>query len=157
MQNASFDPGLTQQFTAPLTRVINADGSFNVLRRGVTWRDFHPYLQLINMGWPRFLSTLFVVYLAVNLAFACVYFALGPGALQGGDTPTEAARFLNGFFFSAHTLSTVGYGSISPKGVLGNTVASIESMVGVLAFAVATGLLYGRVSRPSARIGFSRN
>src|SRR5688572_3213293 len=30
-------------------------------------------------------------------------------------------------------------------------------MIGILAFAIATGLLYGRVSRPSARISFSQN
>ena len=34
-----FDPGLTQQFNAPLRRVINKDGSFNVHRRGTTWHD----------------------------------------------------------------------------------------------------------------------
>src|ERR1041385_3572246 len=151
MQNASFDPGLTQQFTAPLSRVINKDGSFNVLRRGSTWRDFHPYLHLINMGWTQFLFTLFVAYLLVNIGFAWVYFALGPEALQGAGADTEAGRFLNGFFFSTHTLSTVGYGSISPKGTAGNIVASLESMIGVLAFAVATGLLYGRVSRQIGR------
>jgi len=156
MLNPSFDPGLTQQFTAPLSRVINKDGSFNVLRRGGTWRDFHPYLYLINMSWPRFLLTIFIAYLLVNVGFAWLYFALGPGALQGGEASSEAARFINGFFFSAHTLSTVGYGSISPKGIGGNVVASLESMLGVLAFAVATGLLYGRVSRPSSRLGFSR-
>src|SRR5437667_9864537 len=156
MQNPSFDPGLTQQFTAPLSRVINKDGSFNVHRRGGTWRDHHPYLHLISMSWTSFLATLFLVYLLLNLLFAWVYFALGPDALQGAGAPTEAGRFLDGFFFSAHTLSTVGYGSISPKGTGGNIVASLESMVGVLSFAVATGLLYGRVSRPSARFGFSR-
>src|SRR5262249_40969784 len=113
-------------------------------------------LHLLNMSWAQFLSTLFLVYLAVNLFFAGVYFAIGPDALQGGDAPSEGARFINGFFFSAHTLSTVGYGSISPKGILGNIVASLESLLGVLSFAIATGLLYGRISRPSARFGFSR-
>jgi inward rectifier potassium channel len=38
-----------------------------------------------------------------------------------------------------------------------NVVSSFESLLGVLGFAVATGLLYGRVSRPSARFGFSEN
>jgi inward rectifier potassium channel len=52
-------------------------------------------------------------------------------------------------------LSTVGYGSISPKSLESNIVAALESLVGVLGFAVATGLLFGRVSRPSAKIGFS--
>ena len=54
MEKPSFDPGLTQQFTVPLRRVINQDGTFNVHRRGTTWRDFHPYLHLINLGWTGF-------------------------------------------------------------------------------------------------------
>jgi len=157
MQNPSFDPGLTQQVTAPLRRVINRDGKFNVRRRGTTWRDIHPYLHLVNMTWPRFLATLFVGYVAINTLFAAVYFALGPDQLAGADAPTELGRFLNGFFFSSHTLSTVGYGNISPKGMAANVVAAFEALVGVLGFAVATGLLFGRVSRPSARIGFSEN
>ncbi len=157
MQKASFDPGLTQQFTAPLRRVINKDGSFNVHRRGATWRDIHPYLHLINLSWPAFLGALFLGYLAANTLFAGVYFAIGTDQLQGSAAPTALGRFLNAFFFSAHTLSTVGYGSIYPKGLAANSVAAFESLVGVLGFAVATGLLYGRVSRPSARIGFSEN
>ena len=109
------------------------------------------------MRWPGFLAVLFAGYLAVNTIFAVAYFAIGTEQLQGADAPTAMGRFLNTFFFSAHTLSTVGYGSISPKGMGANVVAAFESLVGVLGFAVATGLLFGRVSRPSARIGFSEN
>ena len=155
MHRPSFDPGLTQQYAGALSRVINKDGSFNVRRRGGTWRDFHPYLHLISMHWLPFLGLLFTGYLLVNTLFASLYFVLGPGQLMGADAATPGGRFLNDFFFSAHTLSTVGYGSISPHGLGGQIVASLESMVGVLGFAVATGLLYGRVSRPSARVGFS--
>jgi inward rectifier potassium channel len=156
MQKPSFDPGLTQKFTVPFRRVINKDGSFNVHRRGVTWRDFHPYLHLINMSWPVFLANLFLGYVVINTMFAAVYFLLGPGQLAGAEAPTEVGRFYNDFFFSSHTLSTVGYGNISPKGTAANVVASLEALAGVLGFAVATGLLYGRVSRPSGRLGFSR-
>ncbi|MGO9260051.1 MAG: ion channel [Bryobacteraceae bacterium] len=157
MRNPSFDPGLTQQFTSPFRRAINKDGSFNVRRRGSTWRDFHPYLLLINMSWAGFLAALFLGYLVVNTLFACGYYALGPGQLTGGDAATAAGRFFNCFFFSAHTLTTVGYGNISPGALGANVVAVFEALVGVLGFAVATGLLFGRVSRPSARIGFSEN
>jgi inward rectifier potassium channel len=155
MQTPSFDPGLTNQFTGALSRVINKDGSFNVRRLGETWHDFHPYLHLINMSWSGFLVTLFSAYMAVNILFACAYYAIGPGQLTGAEAASEPQRFLHGFFFSTHTLSTVGYGSLAPKGTGANILASLESMIGVLAFAVATGLLYGRVSRPSARFGFS--
>jgi len=157
MRKPTFDPGLTNQFTAPYRRVLNRDGSFNVERRGATWRDFHPYLHLINLSWPRFLLALFLGYLAANILFALIYFALGPGQLQGGEAATAAGRFLNSFFFSSHTLTTVGYGNIAPKTVAANFIAAFEALVGVLGFAVATGLLFGRVSRPSARLGFSEN
>ena len=157
MRTPAFDPGLTQQYTSPYSRIINKDGSFNVHRRGANWHDFHPYLHLINMGWCKFLVTLFMGYMAVNLLFAMAYFELGPGALAGADAPTTEGHFLNSFFFSTHTLSTVGYGNIWPKGTAANFVASFEALAGVLLFAVATGLLYGRVSRPSAKIGYSAN
>jgi inward rectifier potassium channel len=62
---------------------------------------------------------------------------------------------MNVFFFSAQTLSTVGYGSMSPHGLAANTLSALEAMLGLMGFALATGLLFGRVSRPSARIGFS--
>lgn len=157
MRKPGFDPGLTQQFTAPFRRAINKDGSFNVHRRGETWRDVHPYLHLINMGWPAFLFTLFLGYAAANTIFAAAYFAMPPGQLQGADASTAVGRFLNDFFFSSHTLTTVGYGSIAPRGLAAQIVSSLEALLGVLGFAVATGLLFGRVSRPSARIGFSEN
>jgi inward rectifier potassium channel len=157
MQTPSFDPGLTQQFLSPVTRMINPDGSFNVRRRGVTWHDFHPYLQLVNMSWFGFFATLLAGFLLVNTVFASLYYAIGTGQLQGINSPTPGGRFLETFFFSSQTLTTVGYGGISPKGLQANALAALEAMCGVLAFAVATGLLFGRVSRPSARIGFSRH
>jgi len=157
MKRPGYDPGLTQQYTGRLRRVINPDGTFNVRRQGTTWRDFHPYLHLINMSWPGFLASLFAGYLVVNTFFALVYSAVGLDQLQGIDATTRTGRFLEAFFFSSHTLSTVGYGNIAPKGMAANAVASFEALVGVLGFAVATGLLFGRVSRPSARIGFSEN
>ena len=155
MQKPGFDPGLTQKYTGNLRRIIDKDGSFNVRRRGGNWHDFHPYLHLINMGWLPFFAWLFLGYLVVNTAFALAYFWLGPGELIGADASTSGGRVINCFFFSAHTLSTVGYGSIAPKGMGANIVASLEALTGVLGFAVATGLLFGRVSRPSAKIGFS--
>ena len=157
MRKPSYDPGLTQQFTAPYRRVIDRNGNLNVQRKGATWRDFHPYLHLINMSWPAFLVTLFLGYVATNTLFAVCYFALGPDQLQGAEAANELGRFLNSFFFSSHTLTTVGYGNIWPKSTAANFIAAFESLLGVLGFAVATGLLFGRVSRPSARLGFSEN
>src|ERR1700722_2781454 len=157
MAKPTFDPGLTQQYTGILRRAINKDGSFNVARRGTNWRDIHPFLHLISMSWPAFLALVFVVYLAVNTIFAVFYYALGPGHLQGGDAPHKLDRFLNAFFFSAHTLTTVGYGNIAPGSISANVLAVIEALIGLLGFALATGILFGCFSRPSARNGFSEN
>jgi inward rectifier potassium channel len=109
------------------------------------------------MSWPLFLIVLFLGYLVTNTIFAAAYYAIGTDQLQGINEPTAGRRFLETFFFSAHTLTTVGYGSIAPKGMGANIVAALEALTGVLGFAVATGLLFGRVSRPSARVGFSEN
>jgi len=157
MAKPTFDPGLTQQYTGTLRRTINKDGSFNVERRGTGWRDIHPYLFLISIPWPAFLALVTATYLAANTFFAAIYYSLGPGNLQHGDAPDKLGRFLNAFFFSAHTLTTVGYGNIAPATISANIVAAIEALIGLLGFALATGILFGRFSRPSARIGFSEN
>ena len=157
MEQPSFDPGLTQQFGNPLRRAINKDGSFNVRRTGTTWRAFHPWLGLVDMSWTGFAIVLAIAWLVVNVGFAFAYYSLDPAELQGVAGATPFQRFLGDFFFSAQTLTTVGYGGIVPRGITANFIASTEAMMGLMAFAVGTGLLLARVSRPSARIAFSRN
>jgi inward rectifier potassium channel len=157
MQTPSFDPGLTQKYEGPLRRVINPDGSFTVLRRGTNWRDVNPYLHLVSISWMRFFGWILLGYVLVNSLFATGYFLLGPGSLTGGVDLAATSRFLRCFFFSSQTLTTVGFGAISPSTPAANAVAAFEALCGLLGFAVATGLLFGRVSRPSARIGFSPN
>ena len=157
MEKPTFDPGLTQQFTGVLRRSINKDGSFNVYRRGGSWRDFHPYLQMLSMTWPQFFATILGGYLLLNVLFALAYFALGPGHLQGADGASETERFLNDFFFSTHTLTTVGYGNMVPASLVTNILASLEAIAGLMAVALGTGLMFGRFSRPSAKIAFSES
>lgn len=155
MQKPGFDPGLTQQYTGNLKRVINKDGEFNVYRTGFTWRDIHPYLTLINLSWSMFLLLVLLLYVIGNTIFACVYILAGPNSVYGVDRHSAWTRFMDVWFFSSHTLTTVGYGNMYPVGITANSIASFEALVGLLAFALATGLLFGRFARPSARIGFS--
>jgi len=155
MKKESFDPGLTTQFSGVLRRVINPDGTFNVHRKGTRLRDVNLYLKMIDTTWPRFFLMVTLVFLAVNVAFAWLYLAIGVDRLQG--TESEMSAFVNAFFFSVHTLTTVGYGNVFPRGAPANAVAALEAATGLMVFAVMTGLLYGRFSRPSARIIFSNN
>jgi len=153
MKQESFDPGLTTQFSGELRRAINPDGSFNVHRKGLRLRDVNPYLKLIDTTWPRFLLFVALAFLIVNIAFAGIYMALGIEHLRGAEP--EMSAFENAFFFSVHTLTTVGYGNIYPTGGWANIASAAEAATGLMVFALFTGLLYGRFSRPSARILFS--
>jgi inward rectifier potassium channel len=156
-QKPALDPGLTRQFGAPLRRAVNKDGSFNVRRSGVDWRAFHPWLMVVNMSWPGFAALVVGLYVVVNSAFALTYFAMPPEAIQGSAALTEGSRLMNDFFFSGHTLTTVGYGNLYPNGFAANMVATLEALVGLLSFSIITGTLVARVSRPSARIKFSEH
>lgn len=153
MHKPTFDPGLTQRYDGPLRRIVNPDGTFNVSRRGSNWRDVHPYLHLVSVSWTVFFAWVLLAYVVVNLLFACVYYALGPNALEGSAPGYN--HFLQCLFFSSQTLTTVGFGAVAPHNVGANGVAAFEALSGIMGIAVATGLLFGRVSKPSARIGFS--
>jgi inward rectifier potassium channel len=109
------------------------------------------------MSWGKFWLLILSCYMVINVVFAFIYLAVGVQNLNGAEGKTTFQHFWDAFFFSAQTISTVGYGHISPSGMLTNSIAALESMMGLLAFALATGLLYGRFSRPSAKITYSKN
>lgn len=139
-------------------RLMNADGSANVKRLGEpAFQAINTYHWLLTMSWRKFNFIVLCFYILFNILFACIYYVLPHGSLGGMiyDTPIE--KFMEYFFFSAQTLSTVGYGRLNPVGIEMSTVAAIESMLGLLGFALATGLLYGRFSRPTAKLKFSDN
>jgi inward rectifier potassium channel len=156
MNKPSFDPGFTEKYRGALRRIINPSGEFNVRRRGTTWRDIHPYLFMINASWPVFSALIFGGFVIANALFALIYVKIGVQHLQGADLSTPLSRFLSAFFFSAQTFTTVGYGRISPDGVLTSLVASLQALLGLMALAIGTGLLFGRFSRPAARLAFSQ-
>jgi inward rectifier potassium channel len=101
--------------------------------------------------------TIFVFYGMVNFLFACIYCIIGVDHLNGIVATTPSEQFGQAFFFSAQTFTTVGYGHISPSGFWASFVASVEALFGLLSFAIATGLFYGRFSKPKAHILFSEN
>jgi|SRR5450755_957598 inward rectifier potassium channel len=139
-------------------RFVNRDGTFNVQKEGISFfKRFSLFHQMLNLPSWKFFGALFVIYLAINFAFGCVYFFIGKSQFQGIEAITTAGIFKEMFFFSTETYTTVGYGRVNPTGDMANSVAAIESMLGFLSFAVATGLLYGRFSKPKAFLFFSRN
>jgi inward rectifier potassium channel len=156
--NPEDDLGFGYQPVMKNQPLINKDGSPNVKRKGLSYfNTADNYHKLITMSWLKFWGLVLGAYLIVNFFFALVYVSIGPDALYGHHIDGELNRFWEAFFFSAQTISTVGYGHINPRGMASNSVAAFESMMGLLAFALATGLLWGRFSRPSAKIIYSKN
>src|SRR5690606_28939316 len=155
MSEKTNDPGIGSGYDRPTKRVINKDGSFNVVRQGGVSgiKDF--YQSLIKISWWRFLSYVFLLYLVINGLFAMIYLLLGKGNLDGDATLQGLDAFYHAFYFSCQTFTTVGYGSVAPHGGGTNIVAAIEALTGLMSFAIVTGLIYGRFSKPDARIGFS--
>ena len=138
-------------------RLINPDGSFNVTKVGRSWfRPYDFYNGLLTMSWGRFALLVFLYYFTINLVFSFLYLLVGIENLEGTMGESPFGHFLDSFFFSAQTITTLGYGRISPVGTPASVVAAIESLIGLLGFALITGLLYGRFSRPVARIKFSK-
>jgi inward rectifier potassium channel len=110
------------------------------------------------MRTSHFFATILAFYCSLNILFATVYFLIGVENLAGTEhTITEGGKFWEAFFFSSQTLTTLGYGRVAPVGVVANTVAFFEALIGILSFAIVTGLMYGRFARPKAYLIFSHN
>ena len=152
------DLGLDTKGNSGQYRSLNKDGTFNVRKANIPFFErinfFH---SLLSMSWRQFYGLIIVCYFAVNLLFATIYSAVGIEHLTATDGLTGFEKFMEAFFFSAQTITTLGYGRVAPTGLVANSIAAVESMMGLLSFALATGMLYGRFSRPNAKIRHSTN
>ena len=136
-------------------RLINRDGSFNVLRNRRTIFDRLSYATLLNMSWLAFFSLVLGVFAVVNLLFGAGYLLCGREALVTTGPPIAVDRVWEAFFFSVHTFSTIGYGNIVPAGYAANLLVSAEAVTATLNAALVTGLVFARFSKPNVHIEFS--
>jgi inward rectifier potassium channel len=138
-------------------RLLNHDGTFNVRRNNLG--PLHPYNfynTLLSLTIPRLLATLCAGYAVTNVFFASLYWLCGRGALTGAaEEPLR--RFEDCLFFSVQTLATIGYGRLVPATRPANVFVAVEALVGLLGFAIVSGLLFARFTRPTAKISFSNN
>ena len=150
------DFGLGEKSSSEGFRALNKDGSFNIEKTNIPFFErlnfFH---ALVTMKWSHFFLFILVVYFIVNLLFATIYSIIGVENLTGTQGMNPFEKFMEAFFFSAQTITTLGYGRVAPLGLPANIVAAIESLLGLLFFALATGLLYGRFSKPISKIKYS--
>lgn len=139
-------------------RFFNRDGVPNMVVRGMPfWFRLNFYHALLSMKTWSFLLTIMLFFMGVNALFAGIYMWIGIDHLGGMVATTPSEKWGEAFFFSAQTFTTVGYGRINPIGFWASAVASLEALIGLMCFALVTGLLYGRFARPRAFIRFSQN
>ena len=140
------------------SRLINKNGQVNLKRTGLAFSQrFNLFHWLINMSWIQFFGFLLMGYILVNIGFGLLYVIFGIDGLSGSHSEKFWNQFLDAYYFSSQTLTTLGYGAISPVGKAHNLIASLESFLGLLSFATSTGLLYGRFSRPKAKLLFTNS
>ncbi len=137
-------------------RLLNRDGSFNVERKGLSLLEsISPYHVLLTMPWWQFFALGCGWYVLANVVFALAYLACGSGALVSTGPGIAYHPFWRAFFFSVETISTIGYGNVVPTGIAANLIVTTEALAGLGGFAIVTGLLFARISRPTANVLFS--
>jgi len=150
------DFGLGNKSSSVGYRALNKDGTFNIKKTNIPFFErlnfFH---TLVTMKWSHFFVFILIGYFIANLLFATIYTLIGVENLTGIKGKNPFGDFMEAFFFSAQTITTLGYGRVAPIGLTANIIAAVESLLGLLSFALATGLLYGRFSKSISRIRYS--
>ncbi len=155
---AGEDIGLDRSGQGGRQQTINPDGTYNLERKtGRLFGNFFLYHWILTTSWTRYWFTVLGFYAFMNLIFASIYMIIGHDSLNAMPDQSFLSRFLYCFFFSAQSFTTVGYGAIHPDNELSNMVATVEAFTGLMTFALATGTLYGRFSKPISRIRYSNN
>lgn len=136
----------------PVVHIKKQNGRLNI--EGINlwhsyWRD--PYHLLLTIPWPGFLTLVSLGYVVINALFAVAYLFQRDAIVNA-----RPGNFFDAFFFSIQTMASIGYGFMYPRTFYANVLVSIEALLGVLGVAMATGLMFARFSRPTARILFSR-
>ncbi len=139
-------------------RFLNKNGQPNIEKKGLGYFErISWYHVLLEMPRWKFFAAILLFYFSINLLFGFVYFLVGVNHLTGINTHSRLEEFAQAFFFSCQTFTTVGYGKVSPDSFITDSLSSIEALIGWSSFAMVTGLLYGRFSRPKAYVRFSES
>ncbi|CAN5530764.1 ion channel [soil metagenome] len=139
-------------------RFVNKDGSFNVRKEGSPfWERFSMFHTMLTLPTWKFLCIIVIAFIIINLIFTVIFWSIGVSEFAGMITETSEHILMEMFFFSTETFSTVGYGRVNPVGGMANFFAAADALAGSLFFALVTGLLYGRFSKPKAYIEFTKH
>lgn len=140
------------------SRFLNKGGKANIETKGVGFfAKISWYHSLLELSLLKFFLFIFIFFISINIFFGALYFFIGVENINVSPELSIGEQFVDAFFFSCQTFTTVGYGNLNPMNIPANFVASIEALVGWLSLAVSTSLLYGKFAQPAAYLKFSTN
>ena len=92
-----------------------------------------------------FVATLYILTIALTLSSALMYY------VESSVQPDKLASIPHAMYWSIITLTTVGYGDISPVTPVGKVISSITALLGVSTVAMLTGIVASSFSNQLAR------
>jgi inward rectifier potassium channel len=134
-------------------RLINPDGTFNIDRRGKSGANI--YEAVLTMSWAKIIFSFLIIYFLFNCVFGLIFMAIGPENIRGVQESTWLGMYTQMIYFSIQTFTTVGFGHLSPQGNPANLLSAFVAFVGLISFAILTGLSFAKFSKPKAHILFS--
>ncbi len=120
-------------------------------------KRFSVFNNMLNLPVWKFISIIFIFFIAINLLYSSIYFLLGTAQFAGIVAKAPWPVFKELFYFSTQTFTTVGYGHVYPTRDAASFIAGLEALSGFLSLAIATGLIYGRFSKPRSYLVFSNH
>ncbi len=133
------------------SRIVHRDGKMARIKRNgirrISRNDL--YINSLSSSWLRLICAIILFYVTINAIFAALYLIE-----DGGIENAKAGSFQDAFFFSVQTLATIGYGKMAPVTTFTNILVTVEALMGLSGLAVATGVIFSKISRPSTRILF---
>ncbi|ETI43962.1 hypothetical protein L917_10767 [Phytophthora nicotianae] len=104
--------------------------------------------HLVSIGWIPLICVFVGGYVAVVGVFALLF-----AACNGLPEGSENAR--NYFNLSLQTLSSTGYGDLSPENTCSRLIGAMESFLSMLIISFMTGVAFVKFARPHPNIAFS--
>lgn len=92
-----------------------------------------------------FVATLYILCIAITLSSALMYYA------EGTMQADKLGSIPHAMYWSLITLTTVGYGDISPVTPIGKFISTITALIGVSTVAMFTGIIASSFSNRVAR------
>lgn len=111
------------------------------------------YYHLVTASWRKFVGYFIVSFVSIHLLFAGLY-SLDLEGIQGEEHLSNNLRV---FFFSVHTLSTIGYGNLTPTSLYIHSIVTLESFIALFYIALLTGCFFVKLAQTPSHIIFSRN